>query len=54
VRGEEGVEERGEAMLAALVAPTSFLIGDVLTARLERGVDGSETAKVGIKLGVGT
>ena len=54
VRGEEGVEERGEAMLAALVAPTSFLIGDVLTARLERGVDGSETAKVGILLGVGT
>jgi hypothetical protein len=54
VRGEEGVEERGEAMLAALVAPMSFLIGDVLTARLERGVDGSETAKVGIKLGVGT
>ena len=54
VRGEEGKEERGEAMLAALVAPTSFFFGDILTARLERGVDGSETAKDGMMLGVGS
>ena len=50
VRGEEGKEERGEAMLAALVAPTSFFFGDILTTRLERGVDGSETAKDGMML----